>query len=136
MRNYDKHVRLVDYDGSGIKREIAVLKEFKDGTVSYIQLDLLDRFDLSRMRQAIEGPHGAQYELYEILSNINLSNGMNALDYFHQIAKIKPGDGTVTPQVAPRRSVRNARKDDARTKVIGSEFSDPTSATKVNSTTM
>lgn len=126
MKNYEKHIDLMELDESGIKREVAVLKRWKDGSVSYIQVDTLDKYDVGRIRSAIEGPLGDKYELHEILALTKLNNGMNALDFFHQLAKVKRPDGTrALPQ--SRRSVRNTRATGTGN-TIGAEFSDPTSA--------
>lgn len=77
------HVFLCDIDDSGLLREIAVVKEFKDGSIYYIDIDPLHQIDKSRLKKIVTSPHADKYPLWELLGMSKLSNGMNALDFFH-----------------------------------------------------
>lgn len=79
------HIEYLDVDGSGIKKEIVVLKKWDNGALTYIDLTMVDKIDKARLKQVLQHP-GAQnpsMQLYQIMSTITLSNGLNALDYFH-----------------------------------------------------
>ena len=80
-----KHIEFLDVDGTGIKKEIVVVKKWENGIISYIDLAKLDKIDRARMKQVLSHP-GAQndtMQLYQIMATITLNNGLNALDYFH-----------------------------------------------------
>ncbi len=77
------HVFLCDIDDSGLLKEIAVVKQFKDGTLYYIEIDPLHQIDKARLKKIVSSPHADKYELWELLAQSKLSNGMNALDFFH-----------------------------------------------------
>jgi hypothetical protein len=68
--------------------------------------------------------HADKYELWDLLSQSTLSNGKNALDYFHQLTKVEHGQGAVTTGF----SASLANVPTQGESIVGSEFSDPTSA--------
>ena len=123
------HVYYYDQLGDGRFREVALVKVDKaaDGTMAsiyYIDVALLDNIDKGRLKAIITNRHADKYELWDLMSQNTLSNGKNALDYFHQLTKVEHGVGAVTPgfngglaSVAPQGS-----------SMVGSDFSDPTSA--------
>lgn len=123
------HIYYFDVAGDGRLREVAVVKMAKlpDGTVQsvyYIDVALLDNVDKGRLKAIVTNRHADKYELWDLLSQNTLSNGKNALDYFHQLTKVENGPGAVNTGfsgglagVAPEGS-----------SVIGSECSDPQSA--------
>lgn len=89
------HVFLCDVDDSGLLKEIAVVKKFKDGSIYYIDIDPLYAIDKSRIKKIVSSPHADKYELWELMSQSKLSNGMNALDFFHtncvKVKRVKGG---------------------------------------------
>jgi hypothetical protein len=88
------HVYLVDVDDSGLLKEVAVVKEDSDGTMYYIDIDSLHNIDKARLKRIVTSIHADKYPLWELLSQARLSNGMNALDFFHyNCIKIKRPKG-------------------------------------------
>ena len=77
------HVYLCDIDDSGLLKEILVVKKFKDGTIYYVDIDPLHSIDKGRIKKIVSSQHADKYECWELLSQSKLSNGMNALDFFH-----------------------------------------------------
>lgn len=91
-----QHVFMIDVQDNGQFREVAVLKEDKNtGTVVYIDVALLDNFDKGRLKKIVTSVHADKYALWELMSQVQLPNGINALDYFHQMTRTKAGPGHV-----------------------------------------
>ncbi|AVH85375.1 hypothetical protein RsoM2USA_447 [Ralstonia phage RsoM2USA] len=98
-----KHVDYVDVNDDGVKEEIAVVKRWEDGSIAYIEVQGLDYIDKGRLKSIITGPHSDKYELFELMSQTTLRNGMNALDYFHEhLIKIKRAPGSIDRRVERR----------------------------------
>jgi hypothetical protein len=77
------HIFLCDVDDSGLLKEIMLVKKFKDGSLYYIEIDTLHQIDKGRIKKIVSSTHADKYEAWELLSQSRLSNGMNALDFFH-----------------------------------------------------
>lgn len=123
------HVYYYDQLGDGRLREIAVVKQEKnqDGTVRslhYIDVALLDNIDKGRLKAIVTNRHADKYELWDLMSQSTLSNGKNALDYFHQLTKVEHGAGAVNTGFGGGLAGIAAQSEG----IVGSEFSDPTSA--------
>ena len=119
------HIELLDIDGTGLVSEIAIVKRTKDGTIHYIDVSKLPPLDKGRLRKILSSPHADKYELWELLSQSKLSNGLNALDFFHNnFVKIKRplGAKNVT---APESILNVAPVNDT---VIGTDFANPEEA--------
>lgn len=122
------HIYYFDVKGDGRLREVAVVKmaktpDDKVSSVYYIDVQLLDDIDKGRLKAIITNRHADKYELWDLLSQSTLNNGKNALDYFHQLTKVEHGEGAVTG--GPGGSLLTARSESS--KMIGADFSDPTS---------
>ena len=88
------HVFVVDIDDSGLLKEIAIVKEEEDGTIYYIDIDTLHGIDKARLKKIVTSIHADKYPLWELLSQARLSNGINALDFFHyNCVKVKRPKG-------------------------------------------
>ena len=77
------HIFRVDVDDSGLLQEVAIVKEEDDGTIYYIPVSSLHQIDKQRLKKIVTSVHADKYPLWELLSQATLSNGMNALDFFH-----------------------------------------------------
>lgn len=119
-----KHVYLCDWFDDGVLREIALVMKTPDGVLYGIEVDKLHRIDMGRLKRFLVSVHADKYELWELLSRGTLNNGMNALDFFHQnYVKVKrPRGAVVGGSLASIEVYREGA-------MIGSEFSDPRSAT-------
>lgn len=118
------HVFLCDIDDSGLLREIAVVKEFKDGSIYYIDVDPLHTIDKSRLKKIVTSPHADKYPLWELLAMNKLSNGMNALDFFHSnCVKVKRPKGA-RAAVGGLEAINSNVGD----QMIGSDYTNPAEA--------
>ena len=77
------HVYTCDIYDTGMPIDILLVKEFKDGSIYYIELASLHGLDKARIKNIITAPGADKFECWELLSQARLSNGMNALDFFH-----------------------------------------------------
>lgn len=119
------HVEYIDVNNDGVLEEIAVVKRTKDGTLHYIDIAPLDRIDKARLKRIVTSQHSDKYELWELLAQSKLENGMNALDFFHSnLIKVKRGVGSVSTQFGG--GLASAPVMDQV--MPGSEFSNPAEA--------
>lgn len=119
------HIFLCDVDSSGLLKEIMLVKKFKDGTICYIEIDTLHQIDKVRIKKIVSSQHADKYEAWELLSQAKLSNGMNALDFFHanNVRTLRPKGARAAS--GGLETVEAYGSD----KVIGSEFVNPAEAT-------
>jgi hypothetical protein len=119
------HVFLCDIDDSGLMKEILVVKKFKDGSLYYVEIDPLHAIDKGRIKKIVTSQHADKYECWELLSQSKLSNGMNALDFFHSNnVKVKRPKGARASS-GGLDTVQAYNSD----KMIGSDFVNPAEAT-------
>jgi hypothetical protein len=118
------HIFLCDIDDSGLLKEIMVVKKFKDGSIYYIEIDTLHNIDKGRIKKIVSSQHASKYEAWELLSQAKLSNGMNALDFFHSNnVKVKRPRGA-RASAGGLETVASYGTD----KLIGSDFTNPAEA--------
>lgn len=96
------HVQWIDLNNDGILVECAVVKHDSVGNVHYIDLSSLDQVDASRMARLVQNRNAHNFPLWDLMSQTTLNNGINALDYFHQMVKVLSPDGVV---YQPKRGV-------------------------------
>jgi len=89
------HVKWIDLKGNGLMVECAVMKEDGQGNIYYFELGRLDNIDRQRIARLLTSRNAPNMELWDLMSNTTLNNGVNALDYFHQLVKIISADGVV-----------------------------------------
>ena len=99
------HVEWIDL-GNGLLTEVAVLKKDGEGNTYYFELNKLDAIDRQRLFNIITKRHAGQFPLWDLLNQHTLGNGMNALNYFHQLVKVVTADGQV---MDPKQGVIGAR---------------------------
>ena len=124
------HVFFFDIEGDGRLREVAVVKAAKahDGTVQsvyYVDIALLDNVDKGRLKGLVTGQHADKYELWDLMSQQQLNNGKNALDYFHQLVRTVHGPGATNTSLGG--GLAGVRAESSA--MVGAEFTDPTGAT-------
>lgn len=121
------HVFLIDWNDDGILKEIAVVMEAPDGTIYGIEVDKLHPIDKGRLKKFLVSVHADKYPLWELLSQGQLNNGLNPLDFFHMnYVKIKRPRGAI---LGGGLASVEVYADDAQ---IGSKFSDPRGAQVTN----
>lgn len=121
------HVFLCDIDDSGLLKEVLVVKKFKDGSIYYVEIDPLHAIDKGRIKKIVSSPHADKYECWELLSQSRLSNGMNALDFFHSNnVKVKRPKGAKATTIGLESISTYGAVGD---KMIGADFVNPAEAT-------
>lgn len=128
-----KHVFYVDINDNGQFKEVAVIKEWPNGSLAYIDIALIDQVDRGRLKKVLTGGHSDKYPLWELLSQERLSNGKNGLDYFHQMVRTKKAPNHVDSLMSGGASLFDPGIRSESGAVIGSAFTD-TSSGAVDST--
>lgn len=123
-----KHVYYVDINDNGQFKEVAVVKEWPNGSLSYIDIALIDNVDRGRLKKVLTGGHADKYPLWELLAQERLSNGKNGLDYFHQMVRTKKAPGHVDNLMTGGGSLFDPGVRSESSAVIGSQFTDTASA--------
>lgn len=89
------HVEWFELRGDGILHECAVMKRDPHGNVLYIQINNLDDIDKRRLATILADRNARQFELWDLMAQRTLGNGINALEYFHQVVKVLTPQGKV-----------------------------------------
>ncbi len=113
------HTQWIDLKSNGVLIECAVLKEDGFGNVYYIEVPSLDAIDKNRITRIIATPRSEDIPLWETMSNSMLRNGMNALEYFHQLVKVITPEGVVmNPRIG---QVGTGKVDTVVPQIMGDE---------------
>lgn len=118
------HVFYVDVADNGQFKEVAVVKEWPNGSLSYIDIALIDNVDRGRLKRILQSPHADKYALWELMSQDRLSNGKNALDYFHQMVRTKKAPGHVDNLMTGGGSLFDPGVRAESNTVVASQFTD------------
>lgn len=89
------HIKWVDLKNNNVLVECAILKEDGFGNIYYIEVPNLDSIDKQRLVRIITNRNSKNFELWDLMSQITLNNGMNALEYFHQVVKVITPTGVI-----------------------------------------
>ncbi len=89
------HIFWIDLKQDGVYVECAVMKKDGFGNISYIPLKALDSIDKKRMARIVRNRNAQHFALWDLMSNITLNNGVNALEYFHQLVHVITPSGRV-----------------------------------------
>lgn len=119
-----QHVFYVDVNDNGQFKEVAIVKEWPNGSLSYIDIALIDQVDRGRLKKVLTGGHADKYPLWELLSMERLSNGKNGLDYFHQMVRTKKAPGHVDNLMTGGGSLFDPTVRNESNAVVGSAFTD------------
>lgn len=87
------HIFWIDLEGNGMFSECAVLKKDTLGNVYFFPLGSLDNVDKGRMARVVQNRNAKNFELWELMEQITLNNGVNALEYFHQLVEMVSANG-------------------------------------------
>lgn len=102
MQGKYPHIEWLDLNANGIVTECAVLKKDPEGNIFFFTLNSLDLIDKKRLLDIVNNRNAHLYELWDLMSQITMRNGVNALVYFHQLAKVLTPSGQVI-EVDPSR---------------------------------
>lgn len=89
------HITWFELYGDGKMYECAVLKRDAHGNVFFFPINNLDETDRRRLAQLLADRNASNFELWDLMSQRTLGNGMNALVYFHQLVRILTPNGKV-----------------------------------------
>lgn len=102
-----KHVKMADLYNNGIAYEIVVVQENKStGDLFFIKTMDLDEIDMERMRRILRRREADRLAVWDLLDTITLPNGVNALEYFHQLVLVKTLSGEIIKPDPRRRGIR------------------------------
>ena len=89
------HVEWIDLKADGVLVECAIMKRDPNGNIYFFPLKFLDSVDKRRLFRIITNRNAAMYELWDLMSNITLGNGVNALEFFHQFVRVITPSGQI-----------------------------------------
>ena len=100
------HVEWVDLEENGVAIEVIVVKrDPRNNDLYYIKTEEMDDIDRRRMTQILQKRDAGKYELWDLLSNTVLGNGENALEFFHQLVKVRTDSGQTLRPAAGRTGI-------------------------------
>lgn len=89
------HIEWLDLKGDGLMHECAIMKRDEHGNIYYFELGKCDGIDKQRVARLVRNRNAENFELWDLMSQTTLNNGVNALTYFHQLVKIISPDGVI-----------------------------------------
>lgn len=89
------HIEWLELNGDGIMHECAVMKRDGAGNVLFIKTNDLDDIDRRRLAGILMDRNATNFELWDLMAQKTLGNGMNALAYFNQLVKVITANGKV-----------------------------------------
>jgi hypothetical protein len=91
------HLRRVRVGKSSFEEEVLVIAEDRsNGDIYYVRVNELDHVDRQRAIQVLGKRDANQYPLWDLLDQTTFKNGVNALEYFHQLTYVMNRQGDVT----------------------------------------
>lgn len=102
------HIEWLDLHGNGVATECAVLKRDAEGNIYHFALQSLDLIDKKRLLDIVTNRNAHLYELWDLMSQITMRNGVNALVYFNQLAKVLTVSGQLIDVDPARRGLAKA----------------------------
>lgn len=112
------HIEWIELHNDGVLYECAVLKRDRRGNIYFFELQSLDAVDKQRLMMILADRNAKTFELWDLMSQKTLGNGVNALTYFNQLVKvITPSGRIMTPSLSivgdQPGMVRTKKKKDA-----------------------
>ena len=105
-----RHYVSMDLYGNGVSHDVVIVKHDKDNDdVYFIKVGDLDSIDRARMRQILTKRNADTMPLWDVMSQVTLKNGENALEYFHQMVKVRTASGQIINPSAARRGIVKTR---------------------------
>lgn len=93
------HIAWIDLHQDGTLHECAILKQQQDGNILYFTVNSLDEIDRRRLAGILMDRNSTNFELWDLMAQKTLGNGVNALAYFHQLVKVlTPAGKTMDPR--------------------------------------
>jgi hypothetical protein len=89
------HIEWIELAKDGILHECAVMKRDPSGNLFFFKTNSLDNIDRQRLAGILADRNVNAFELWDLMSQRTLGNGMNALAYFHQLVRVLTPQGKV-----------------------------------------
>ncbi len=89
------HVEWLELYGDGVLHECAVMKRDAAGNVLFFKTNDLDQIDRRRLAGILMDRNARNFELYDLMAQKTLGNGVNALVYFSQLVKQLTANGKI-----------------------------------------
>lgn len=89
------HIEWIDLKNDGVLVECAIMKRDPNGNIYFFPLKFCDTVDKRRLFKIITNRNANMYELWDLMSNMTLGNGMNALEFFHQFVRVLTASGKI-----------------------------------------
>ena len=93
------HIEWLELNADGILHECAIMKRDGAGNVLFFKTNDLDEIDKRRLAGLLVDRNARQFELWDLMANRTLGNGVNALTYFNQLVRqLTPGGRVLDPR--------------------------------------
>lgn len=89
------HIEWIELHSDGVMHECAILKEDPQGNKLFFPTNYLDDIDKKRLAGILMDRNIRNFELWDLMAQKTLGNGMNALAYFHQYVKVLTSNGKI-----------------------------------------
>ncbi|MFY0655403.1 MAG: hypothetical protein JXR12_01365 [Neptunomonas phycophila] len=89
------HIEWLDLKGDGVLHECAIMKRDPNGNIYFFKVEPIDGVDKKRLRDIITGRNATMFPLWDLMRQNRLGNGINALDYFHQLVRVLTPSGSI-----------------------------------------
>lgn len=89
------HIEWLELNADGILHECAVMKRDTYGNVLFFKTNDLDDIDKRRLATILMDRNARTMELWDLMMNRTLGNGVNALQYFNQLVRMISPEGKV-----------------------------------------
>lgn len=93
------HIEWLELYADGMLHECAIMKRDRLGNVLFFKTSDLDDIDRRRLGGILADRNSRSFELWDLMANKTLRNGVNALTYFNQLVRqITPNGKIVDPR--------------------------------------
>lgn len=96
------HIEWLELYGDNLMHECAIMRRTPDGSVLFFKTNDLDDTDRKRLATILADRNATGLELWDLMYNRTLGNGMNALAYFNQLVRVLTPSGKI---IDPRAGV-------------------------------
>ena len=93
------HLEWFELYGDGVLHEVAIMKRDSIGNVLFFKTNELDEIDRKRLGGILSDRNAGSFELWDLMLQKTLRNGVNALTYFNQLVRqITPNGKIIDPR--------------------------------------
>lgn len=89
------HIEWIELNSDGIMHECVIMKRDRMGNVLFFKTNDLDEIDKRRVAGILMDRNARNFELWDLMANKTLGNGVNALQYFNQLVRQLTPNGKV-----------------------------------------